>query len=118
MIEAWSDTYDEIDELKKLFLQFYKRWLENAGRGTEGINAPVIYKRKRKNREAFSLTQNSEYIQSSNESTPLFKRKDHKKSRRFMGDISTPYVAINERNYPKTEETQLNISSKDISKYF
>ena len=107
MIEAWSETYDEIDELKKLFLQFYKRWLENAGRGTEGINAPVIYKRKCKNREAFSLIQPSEYTQSidENESSHIFKRKNHKEKKRFMGDISAPYVAINERNYPKTDET-------------
>ena len=106
MIEAWSETYDEIDELKKLFLQFYKRWLENAGRGTEGINAPVIYKRKRKNREAFSLTQCSDNAQSSNDESTrsIFKRNFHKK-RRFMGDISASYVAINERDYPRTDQS-------------
>ena len=56
LIEAWSEPYDEIDELKKLFLEFLRRWVENDGREKENINAPIIYERKLNPREPFSLS--------------------------------------------------------------
>ena len=64
LIDAWNDSYNEIDELKKLFLEFLKRWVENDGREKKSINALVIYRRKPGH--PFSLTesdrQNDKYL--------------------------------------------------------
>ena len=42
VIEAWSLAYNEIEELKKVFFEFLKRWVENDGR-QKNINAPILY---------------------------------------------------------------------------
>ena len=31
MISTWNESYDEIEELKKVFFEFLKRWVENDG---------------------------------------------------------------------------------------
>lgn len=52
VIDAWNDSYDEIEELKKVFFEFLKRWVEIDGSQTN-VNQPTLYKRY--GREKFSL---------------------------------------------------------------
>ena len=45
MISTWSESYDEIEELKKVFFEFLKRWVENDG-SQQNVNQPKLYERQ------------------------------------------------------------------------
>ena len=44
LIDGWSDCYDELEELKKIFFEFLKRWVENDG-SKLNVNKPILYER-------------------------------------------------------------------------
>ena len=56
VIEEWRENYDEIDELKKVFFQFLKRWVE-IDSGQQNVNKLKLYQRQ-KDATKFSLQQN------------------------------------------------------------
>lgn len=41
-IEAWNESQDEIEELKKVFFEFLKRWVGNDG-SQLNVNKPTLY---------------------------------------------------------------------------
>ena len=43
-IREWEDLYDELDELKKIFYEFMKRWTEQTSLEMDA-NRPVLYER-------------------------------------------------------------------------
>lgn len=56
VIEEWRENYDEIDELKKVFFQFLKRWVE-IDSGQQNVNKLKLYQRQ-KDATKFSLQPN------------------------------------------------------------
>ena len=44
VIDAWNDSLDEIEQLKKVFFEFLKRWVENDG-SQHNVNKPTLYSR-------------------------------------------------------------------------
>jgi hypothetical protein len=49
-MEAWREPADEIEELKKVFFEFLKRWVENEGPQGD-VNKPIIYERHKDTKE-------------------------------------------------------------------
>ena len=46
LISEWSDLYDELDELKKIFFEFLKRWTDETKERSDELghpNRPIIY---------------------------------------------------------------------------
>ena len=43
IISEWTDLYDELDELKKIFFEFLKRWTDTERNDELDPNRPVIY---------------------------------------------------------------------------
>ena len=52
-IREWEDLYDELDELKKIFYEFMKRWTEQTTLEMDA-NRPRIYE-KHEDEKPFSL---------------------------------------------------------------
>ena len=45
LIDNWSYCYDELEELKKIFFEFLKRWVDSTAKDTQHVNHPVLYER-------------------------------------------------------------------------
>ena len=43
LISEWTDLYDELDELKKIFFEFLKRWTDTERNDEFDPNRPLIY---------------------------------------------------------------------------
>ena len=43
MITEWTELYDELDELKKIFFEFLKRWTDTERNDELDPNRPIIY---------------------------------------------------------------------------
>ena len=44
-IDKWYTHYNELEELKKVFFEFLKRWVEIDANATSAVNEPFLYKR-------------------------------------------------------------------------
>ena len=44
-IEKWNTPVDEIEELKKVFFEFLKRWVEIDTNAASAVNEPFLYTR-------------------------------------------------------------------------
>ena len=55
LISEWTDMYDELDELKKIFFEFLKRWTDTERNDQLDPNRPVIYQ-VHKDVEEFKLS--------------------------------------------------------------
>ena len=42
-IDAWNSYYDELDELKKVFYEFLKRWVSIDTKTLSEVNKPLLY---------------------------------------------------------------------------
>ena len=47
VIEAWRSYHDEIEELKKVFFEFLKRWVDIDTSTVSDVNKPVLCRRLR-----------------------------------------------------------------------
>ena len=54
LISEWTELDDELDELKKIFFEFLKRWTDTKKNDELDPNLPVIYGVQR-DAEKFSL---------------------------------------------------------------
>lgn len=54
LISEWNELDDELDELKKIFFEFLKRWTDSKKNDELDPNRPVIYGVQR-DAEKFSL---------------------------------------------------------------
>ena len=44
IIDAWHSYYDELEELKKVFFEFLKRWVDIDTIASD-VNEPILYRR-------------------------------------------------------------------------
>ena len=56
LISEWNDLYDELDELKKIFFEFLKRWTDTERSDEFDPNCLVIYQVHR-DEEEFKLSE-------------------------------------------------------------
>ena len=55
LISEWTDLYDELDELKKIFFEFLKRWTDTERNDEFDPNRLLIYQVQR-DAEEFKLS--------------------------------------------------------------
>ena len=82
VIEAWRSYHDEIEELKKVFFEFLKRWVDIDTSTVSDVNKPVLCRRLKSldghKAEPFRL---SETDQSTRQDTRQMRTPIDKKSR-------------------------------------